>query len=141
MTEKPPRKRRVPAPNRQPGGKDYRPAGGTPASGIPAGGEGIGGPANGAGRVPGIGPSSAEVLSGRARNALISDLALERVAAAMARIDATLADDAHPQAFAAAKYVIDRVAGTPAASVTVTEEAPSVVTYRWLPEIEASGDG
>ena len=141
MTEKPPRKRRVPAPNRQPGGKDYRPAGGKPASGTPAGGEGIGGPARGAGRAPGIGPTSAEILSGRARNALIADLALERVGAALARIDRVMGDDAHPQAFAAAKYVIDRVAGTPAASVTVTEEAPSVVTYRWLPEIEAPGDG
>lgn len=141
MTEKPPRKRRTPAPNRQPGGADYRPAAGKPASGIPAGGDGIGGPANGAGRAPGVGATSAEVLSGRARNALISDLALERVGAAMSRIDRVLADDAHPQAFAAARYVIDRVAGTPAASVTVTEEAPSVVTYRWLPEIEASGDG
>ena len=59
----------------------------------------------------------------------------------MSRIDRVLGDDAHPQAFAAARYVIDRVAGTPAASVTVTEDAPSVVTYRWLPEIEASGDG
>ena len=112
-----------------------------PASGTPAGGDGIGGPANGAGRAPGIGATSTEILSGRARNALISDLALERVGAAMARIDRVLGDDAHPQGFAAARYVIDRVAGTPAASVTVTEEAPSVVTYRWLPGIEAPGDG
>ena len=59
----------------------------------------------------------------------------------MARIDRVLGDDAHPQGFAAACYVIDRVVGKPAASVTVTEEAPSVVTYRWLPEIEAPGDG
>ena len=80
-------------------------------------------------------------MSGRARNALISDLALERVGAAMARIDRVLADDAHPQSFAAARYVIDRVAGTPSASISIAEEAPSVVTYRWLPEIEAPGDG
>ena len=144
MTDKPPRKRRVPAPNRQPGGADYRPAAGKPATGAgvggPATGAGIGGPATGAGRASGIGPTSAEILSGRARNALIADLALERVGAAMARIDRVLGDDAHPQAFAAARYVIDRVAGTPAASVTVTEELPSVVTYRWLPEIEAPVD-
>ena len=107
-----------------------------PASGTPAGGDGIGGPANGAGRAPGIGPTSAEVLSGRARNALIADRAFERVEAAFAVLDAVLANDAHPQAFAAAKYVLDRVAGTPAASVTVTEEAPSVVYFRWAFEEE-----
>ena len=71
---------------------------------------------------------------------MIADLAMERIDQAFAVLDRVLADDAHPQGFAAAKYVLDRVAGTPAASVTVTEEAPSVVTYRWLPEIEASGD-
>ena len=75
-------------------------------------------------------------MSGRARNALISDLALERVGAAMARIDATLANDAHPQAFAAARYVLDRIAGTPAASVTIAEDVPSTVTFRWMPEEE-----
>jgi len=135
VTEKPPRKG-SPRPHLRGLTKHTR-----PASGIPAGGDGIGGPPNGAGRAPGVGATSAEVLSGRARNALISDLALERVGAAMARIDRVLAADAHPQSFAAARYVIDRVAGTPSASISIAEEAPSVVTYRWLPEIEASGDG
>tara|TARA_R110000822_G_scaffold132056_1_gene269188 strand:- start:5146 stop:5553 length:408 start_codon:yes stop_codon:yes gene_type:complete len=135
VTEKPPRKG-TPRPHLRGLTKHTR-----PASGTPAGGDGIGGPARGASRAPGVGATSTEILSGRARNALIADLAMERVVAAMARIDATLADDAHPQAFAAARYVLDRVAGTPAASVTVTEETPSVVTYRWLPEIEAPGDG
>ena len=135
MTEKPPRKG-TPRPHLRGLTQHTR-----PASGTPAGGDGIGGPANGVGRAPGVGATSAEVLSGRARNALISDLALARVAAAMARIDRVLGDDAHPQGFAAARYVIDRVAGTPAASVTVTEEAPSVVTYRWLPDLEVPGDG
>ena len=107
-----------------------------PASGTPAGGAGIGGPANGAGRAPGIGPTSAEVLSGRARNQMISDLAMKRVDQAFAVIDAVLADTTHPQGFAAAKYIIDRIAGTPAASVAVTEESPSVVTFRWMPEEE-----
>ena len=135
MTEKPPRKG-SPRPHLRGLTQHTR-----PASGTPAGGDGIGGPANGVGRAPGVGATSAEVLSGRARNALISDLALARVAAAMARIDRVLGDDAHPQGFAAARYVIDRVAGTPAASVTVTEEAPSVVTYRWLPDLEVPSDG
>ena len=133
----------APGANRQPVGADYRPASGIPASGmpasgIPAGGIGYGGPANGIGL---RGSTAAQQLSGRARNALISDLAMERVLAAMARIDAVLADDAHPHGLAAARYVIDRIAGTPAASVTVTEEPPSVVTYRWLPDPEAPGDG
>ena len=135
MTENPPRKG-SPRPHLRGLTQHTR-----PASGTPAGGDGIGGPANGAGRAPGVGATSAEILSGRARNALISDLALERVGAAMARIDAVLSDGVHPHAFAAARYVIDRVAGTPAASVTVTEEAPSVVTYRWLPDLEVPGDG
>ena len=126
MINEPPRKPRAPPPNRQPGGKDYRPANGA----------GIGGPAKGAGRRPGIGPTAAEVLSGRARNALIADLAMERVDLAFAVIDAVLADPAHPQGFAAAKYVIDRVAGTPGASVAVTEESPSVVYFRWASEEE-----
>jgi len=134
VTEKPPRKG-TPRPHLRGLTQHTR-----PASGTPAGGDGIGGPANGVGRAPGVGATSAEVLSGRARNALISDLALERVGAAMARIDRVLGDDAHPQGFAAARYVLDRVAGTPGASVTIAEESPSVVTYRWLPEIEASGD-
>jgi hypothetical protein len=69
---------------------------------------------------------------------LIADLAWERVAAAFAVLDLVLASDAHPQAFAAAKYVIDRIAGTPAASVTVAEDTPSVVTYRWMPEAEST---
>ena len=34
------------------------------------------------------------------------------------------------------KYVIDRVAGTPGASVAVTEESPSVVYFRWASEEE-----
>ena len=123
MTDKPASKRAPPA-NRQPGGKDYRPANGA----------GIGGPARGAGRAPGVGPTSAETLAGRARNQMIADLAMERVTAAFAVIDRVLADDAHPQAFAAARYVIDRVAGTPSASVAMTEESPSVVTYRWASE-------
>ena len=127
MTDEPPRKR-APPPNRQLGGKDYRPATGA----------GIGGPAKGAGRRPGIGPTSAETLAGRARNAMISDKAFERVDRAFAMIDAVLADGAHPQGFAAAKYVIDRVAGTPAASVTIAEESPSVVTYRWASEAEST---
>ena len=125
MTDEPPRKR-APPPNRQLGGKDYRPATGA----------GIGGPAKGAGRRPGIGPTSAEVLSGRARNALIADLAFERVDRAFAALDAVLADATHPQSFAAARYVIDRVAGTPSASVTIAEDVPSVVTFRWMPEEE-----
>ena len=125
MTDEPPRKR-APPPNRQLGGKDYRPATGA----------GIGGPAKGAGRRPGIGPTSAEVLAGRARNQLIADMALTRVEAAFAMIDAVLADAAHPQSFAAARYVIDRIAGTPAASVTIAEETPSTVTFRWMPEEE-----
>ena len=135
MTEKSPRKG-TPRPHLRGLTKHTR-----PASGTPAGGAGIGGPANGAGRAPGIGPTSAEVLSGRARNQMISDLAMKRVDLAFAALDRVLADDAHPQGFAVAKYILDRVAGTPAASVTVTEESPSVVTYRWLPEIEAPGDG
>ena len=109
-----------------------------PASGTPAGGAGIGGPANGAGRAPGIGPTSAETLAGRARNALIADQALARVDIAFATIDLVLADPAHPQAFAAAKYIIDRIAGTPAASVTVTEDTPSVVYFRWASEAEST---
>ena len=124
MSDKPPRKPRAPPPNRQPGGKDYRPANGA----------GIGGPARGAGRAPGVGPTSAEVLAGRARNAMIADLAMERIDQAFATIDRVLADDAHPQGFAAAKYILDRIAGTPSASVTVAEESPSVVTFRWMPE-------
>ena len=123
MTDKPPRKR-APPPNRRPGGKDYRPAGGA----------GIGGPARGAGRAPGIGPTAAETQAGRARNALIADLAFERVEAAFAALDRVLADDAHPQAFAAARYVIDRVAGTPSASISIAEESPSTVYFRWAPE-------
>ena len=107
-----------------------------PASGTPAGGAGIGGPANGAGRAPGIGPTSAEVLSGRARNQMIADQAFARVDQAFAMIDLVLADATHPQGFAAAKYVIDRIAGTPSASVTIAEESPSTVTYRWMPEEE-----
>ena len=125
MSDEPPRKR-APPPNRQPGGSDYRPATGA----------GLHGPARGAGRAPGIGATSAETLAGRARNALIADEAFARVASAFAVIDAVLANDAHPQAFAAAKYVIDRVAGTPGASVTIAEETPSVVTFRWMPEEE-----
>ena len=109
-----------------------------PAAGGPANGPGIGGPANGPGRAPGIGATAAVTLAGRARNALISDLAWERVAAAFAVLDLVLANDAHPQAFAAAKYVIDRVAGTPGASVTVTEESPSTVYFRWAPEEEST---
>ena len=128
MSDKPPRQRRAPPPNRQPGGKDYRPANGA----------GIGGPARGAGRRPGIGPTSAEVLAGRARNAMIADQALARVDIAFATIDLVLADPAHPQAFAAAKYVLDRVAGTPSASVTIAEESPSVVYFRWASEEESS---
>ena len=132
MTDTPPRKG-TPRPNlRAITGRTK------PASGIPAGGEGYGGPANGAGATPGIGPTSTQVMDGRARNALISDMAQARVNAAFARIDAVMADDMHPHAFNAAKYVIDRVAGTPAASVTVTEEAPAVTTYRWLPDIEGT---
>lgn len=123
MSDEPPRKR-APPPNRQPGGKDYRPATGA----------GLHGPAKGAGRRPGIGPTAAETLAGRARNALIADRAFARVEAAFAALDRVLADDAHPQAFAAARYVIDRVAGTPAASVTIAEDTPSVVTFRWMPE-------
>ena len=125
MSDKPPRKR-APPPNRQAGGKDYRPATGA----------GIGGPARGAGRAPGIGPTSAETQAGRARNALIADEAFARVDLAFAVLDAVLANDAHPQAFAAAKYVIDRVAGTPGASVMIAEDTPSVVTFRWMPEEE-----
>ena len=125
MSDKPASKRAPPA-NRQPGGKDYRPANGA----------GIGGPARGAGRAPGIGPTAAETAAGRARNQMIADLAMERIDQAFATIDRVLADDAHPQGFAAAKYVLDRVAGTPSASVTVTEEAPSTVTFRWMPEDE-----
>ena len=121
MSDKPPRKPRAPPPNRQPGGKDYRPAAGA----------GIGGPARGPGRTPGVGATSAETLAGRARNQLIADLALERVDRAFAVLDRVLADGVHPQAFAAARYVIDRVAGTPSASVTIAEDTPSVVTYRW----------
>ena len=128
MSDKPPRQRRAPPPNRQPGGKDYRPANGA----------GIGGPARGAGRRPGIGPTSAEVLAGRARNAMISDKAFERVDRAFSVLDAVLADATHPQGFAAARYVIDRVAGTPAASVTIAEESPSVVYFRWASEEESS---
>jgi hypothetical protein len=123
MINEPPRKRAPPA-NRQPGGKDYRPAGGL----------GIGGPARGAGRRPGIGPTSAETMAGRARNQMIADLAMERIDQAFAALDRVLADAAHPQAFAAAKYVLDRVAGTPGASLTVAEDTPSVVTFRWMPE-------
>ena len=126
MTDEPPRQRRAPPSNRQPGGKDFRPAKGA----------GLHGPAKGAGRRPGVGPTSAETLAGRARNALIADRAFERVEAAFAVLDAVLANDAHPQAFAAAKYVLDRVAGTPGASVTVAEESPSVVTFRWASEEE-----
>ena len=125
MSDEPPRKR-APPPNRQAGGKDYRPANGA----------GIGGPANGPGRAPGVGATSAETLAGRARNQLIADLAMERVDRAFAVIDAVLADDAHPQGFAAARYVLDRVAGTPSASVTIAEDVPSVVTFRWMPEEE-----
>jgi len=136
MTDKPPR-RGTPRPNLRAITDRTKPASGKPASGIPAGGEGYGGPAR-PGNPPGIGPTSAQVLDGRARNALISDMAQARVNAAFARIDAVMADDMHPHAFNAAKYVIDRIAGTPAASVTVTEEAPAVTTYRWLPEIEGS---
>jgi hypothetical protein len=128
MTEKPPRKG-TPRPHLRGLTKHTR-----PASGIPAGGVGIGGPANGAGRRPGIGPTSAETLAGRARNVLIADMALARIDQAFAVLDRVLADDAHPQGFAAAKYILDRVAGTPAASVTVTEDLPSVVTYRWATE-------
>jgi hypothetical protein len=73
-------------------------------------------------------------MAGRARNALISDKASERVEAAFAVLDAVLADAGHAQSFAVAKYILDRVAGTPAASVTVAEEVPSVVTFRWMPE-------
>ena len=130
MTEKSPRKG-TPRPHLRGLTKHTR-----PASGTPAGGAGIGGPANGAGRAPGIGPTSAEVLSGRARNQMISDLAMKRVDQAFAVIDAVLANDAHPQAFAAAKYIIDRIGGTPSVSVTVAEESPSVVTFRWMPEEE-----
>ena len=65
---------------------------------------------------------------------MIADLAMERVDRAFAVIDAVLADAAHPQGFAAAKYVLDRVAGTPGASLTVAEDTPSVVTFRWMPE-------
>ena len=126
MSDEPPRKPRVPPANRQPGGKDYR----------PAGGPGIGGPARGAGRAPGIGATSAETLAGRARNQLIADLAWERVAAAFAVLDLVLASDAHPQAFAAARYVLDRIAGTPSASISIAEDVPSTVTYRWMPEEE-----
>ena len=125
MSDKPASKR-APPPNRQPGGSDYRPANGA----------GIGGPANGPGRAPGVGPTSAETLAGRARNQLIADLAMERVDRAFAVIDAVLADAAHPQGFAAARYVLDRVAGTPGASLTVAEDTPSVVTFRWMPEEE-----
>ena len=130
MTEKPPRKG-TPRPHLRGLTKHTR-----PASGIPAGGVGIGGPANGAGRRPGIGPTSAETLAGRARNALIADEAFARVDLAFAVLDAVLANDAHPQAFAAARYVLDRVAGTPGASLTVAEDTPSVVTFRWMPEEE-----
>ena len=125
MINEPPRKR-APPPNRQPGGKDYRPANGA----------GIGGPAKGAGRRPGIGATSAETLAGRARNAMISDLAMERIDQAFAVLDAVLDDATHPQGFAAARYILDRVAGTPSASVTVAEDTPSVVTFRWMPEEE-----
>ena len=128
MTEKPPRKG-TPRPHLRGLTKHTR-----PASGIPAGGVGIGGPARGAGRAPGVGPTSEEVLSGRARNALIADMALARIDQAFAALDRVLADAAHPQAFAAAKYVLDRVAGTPGASLTVAEDTPSVVTFRWMPE-------
>jgi len=65
---------------------------------------------------------------------------MERVAAAMARIDAVLSDPLHPQGLAAARYVIDRIAGTPAPAPAVAEEAPSMVTYRWLPEIPGAAD-
>ena len=123
MSDKPASKR-APPPNRQPGGSDYRPANGA----------GIGGPANGPGRAPGVGATSAETLAGRARNQLIADLAMERVDRAFAVIDAVLADAAHPQGFAAARYVIDRVAGTPSASVTIAEESPSTVYFRWATE-------
>ena len=125
MSDKPASKR-APPPNRQAGGKDYRPATGA----------GLHGPANGPGRAPGIGPTAAETLAGRARNQLIADLAMERVDRAFAVIDAVLADAAHPQGFAAARYVLDRVAGTPGASLTVAEDTPSVVTFRWMPEEE-----
>ena len=130
MTEKSPRKG-TPRPHLLEVTKHTR-----PASGIPAGGAGIGGPARGAGRAPGVGPTSEEVLSGRARNQMIADMAMERVTAAFAVIDRVLADDAHPQGFAAARYVLDRVAGTPSASVTIAEDVPSVVTFRWMPEEE-----
>ena len=130
MTEKSPRKG-TPRPHLRGLTKHTR-----PASGTPAGGAGIGGPANGAGRPPGIGPTSAETLAGRARNALIADRAFERVDQAFAMIDLVLANDAHPQAFAAAKYILDRVAGTPGASVTVAEESPSTVYFRWASEEE-----
>ena len=132
MTEKSPRKG-TPRPHLRGLTKHTR-----PASGTPAGGAGIGGPANGAGRAPGIGPTSAEVLSGRARNQMISDLAMKRVDLAFAALDLVLADPAHPQAFAVAKYIIDRIAGTPAASVTVTEDTPSVVYFRWASEAEST---
>jgi len=75
-------------------------------------------------------------MAGRARNQMIADLAMERVTAAFAVIDRVLADAGHAQSFAAAKYIRDRIAGTPGASLTVAEEAPSVVTYRWAPEEE-----
>ena len=125
MSDEPPRKR-APPPNRQAGGKDYRPATGA----------GLHGPAKGAGRCPGIGPTAAETQAGRARNALIADQAFARIDRAFAALDAVLADDAHPQAFAAARYIIDRIAGTPSASVTVAENTQSVVTFRWMPEEE-----
>ena len=69
---------------------------------------------------------------------MIADQALARVDIAFATIDLVLADPAHPQAFAAAKYVLDRVAGTPSASVTIAEESPSVVYFRWASEEESS---
>ena len=69
---------------------------------------------------------------------MIADLAMERVDRAFAVIDAVLADAAHPQGFAAARYVIDRVAGTPSASVTIAEESPSTVYFRWATEAEST---
>ena len=123
-----PASKRAPPPNRKPGGKDYRPANGA----------GLHGPANGPGRAPGVGATSAETLAGRARNQMIADMAMKRVDRAFAVIDAVLADGVHPQAFAAARYVIDRVAGTPSASVTIAEESPSTVYFRWATEAEST---
>ena len=67
---------------------------------------------------------------------MIADRAMERIDQAFATIDRVLADDAHPQAFTVAKYILDRVAGTPAASISIAEDVPSTVTYRWMPEEE-----